>query len=483
MKNKIYLKLASYFMIALLTFSLILGIIFISLFSKYNINVHKTELEKRAVSISQQLSEFWSGKMKGYNMYLSFIEDIAMTDVWIIDNNLELSSCNHEGHGMENDTYKYSDLPENAEEIIKSVFNGEISFSENFSSVLKVPTLTVGVPIKLYDESIVGVVLLHTSIKGINEAIWQGITIFIISVVIALFISLILSMCFSNMFTKPLNKMKNITSELALGNYNSKTNIIQNDEIGELAKNIDILSSKLYEADNKNKKLEQMRNDFVANVSHELKTPITIIRGLIESLCDKIVTEKEEVHDYYNQIFLETKSLQRLIGDLLDLSKLQNTDFVIEMEPINLYSILDDAIKSIIKLSEQKNINLKFINNSKNINVIGDYGRLRQMFIIILHNAVKFSPENGSIKINIFEEMHLIVSISDEGKGIPEKDLPYIFDRFYKTKSLENKNGTGLGLSIAKQICVRHNIDIKVENNSLKGCTFIFLFNSKKSGI
>ncbi len=491
MKNKIALKLSGYFTFALIIFSIVVGIVFITLFRQHTINIHKSELERRALSISEDLLLFYEDECvgscetehitdteelnkNGYGAYLRFIDRIAMCDVWIINKSHEIIT---RGHKM-SISYNYSDLPKNAEDIIKTVFEGETILSENFSTILNAPTLTVGVPIKSksHHEDIIGVVLLHSPVENSNQALNQGIILLVISISIAFIISIILSICFSITFTKPLNKMKTTAINLSVGNYAVKTNVSQNDEIGELAQTIDILSLKLLDASNESKKLEQIRRDFVANISHELKTPITIIRGSLEALYDGVVTEVAQVQNYYEQMLEETKGLQRLVTDLLDLSKLQNADFSIEMETVNLYDIINDIVRSMNKLAEQKNITINIENTTNNCNVIGDYGRLRQMFIIVLDNAIKFSPQNSNIYIKIYKKDKLFVSVYDEGKNIPKEDLPYIFDRFFKTKSSENKNGTGLGLAIAKQIAIRHNVEINVISDMDKGCEFIFLF-------
>lgn len=132
---------------------------------------------------------------------------------------------------------------------------------------------------------------------------------------------------FSWKFTKPLNKMRLVAEKMSEHDYTERCNIDQKDEIGQLAQTLDGLGERLLEADQASKKLEQLRRDFIANISHELRTPVTVIRGSLEALCDRIVTEPQEVEDYHRQMLAETLFLQRLINDLLDLSRLQNTDF------------------------------------------------------------------------------------------------------------------------------------------------------------
>ena len=141
--------------------------------------------------------------------------------------------------------------------------------------------------------------------------------------------------------------------------------------------------------------------DFVANISHELKTPVTVIRGSLEALCDEVVTDSEQIKSYHRQMLNESIYLQRLISDLLDLSKLQNIDFKIEKQELNLCDILSDAIRSAGHLANEKNIEIRQIFDAQSLEVAGDYGRLRQMFLIILDNAVKFSPAGSEINVSL----------------------------------------------------------------------------------
>ncbi len=453
-----------------------------TLFKSHTLNIYKTDLEKRATTIADTLSVFIDsssnisnkGYMQGSMMqsgmgsYIKNLDDIAMTDVWIVDENLNLITIGN----MAMAQYSYSDLPEDADLVVKEVFKGQTTFSERFSSLLNAPTLTLGAPV-YFQGQVIGALLLHSPVSGMDDAVNEGFKILILSIIAALVLSIILSVILAVSFTNPLKKMKNTASALVEGNYNAKTDIKQNDEIGELASTMDILSDRLTIASNESKKLHKLRQDFIANISHELRTPVTVIRGSLEALCDEVVTNKDQIKEYHSQMLNESKYLQRLVNDLLDLSKLQNTDFKIEIENLNLLEVLSDIIKIGKKIASSKNIGINF-NTDKDIFMIkGDYGRLRQMFLIIVDNAIKFSFDNSYIDI-FFRNNEVI--IKDNGIGINEDELPFIFERFYKSKNESNKTGTGLGLSIAKEIAYRHNINISVKSTKEEGTEFIFSF-------
>jgi len=253
-----------------------------------------------------------------------------------------------------------------------------------------------------------------------------------------------------------------------------KNQIHQNDEIGELADTMDVLTDRLDEASRQSQKLEQMRRDFIANISHELRTPVTVMRGSLEALVDEVVTEPEQIKDYHRQMLGESVYLQRLVGDLLDLSRLQNNDFEIEMQEINFCDIVDDAVRSAQHIAARKNVNLKLQKMPTLCTFYGDYARLRQMLLVVLDNAIKFSPEQGTVEVTLNEQ---ILTIRDYGSGIAQDILPYIFDRFYKSRSEQNKTGTGLGLAIAKQIAERHHIKLTAQNAQGGGACFQFVLS------
>ncbi len=479
MKNKIALKLFLYFSTSLIIFSIIIGSIFITLFKKHTLDLHKADLDKRADKIADTLSEIMSniggstvnnnmmGKMGGYGSYIRFLDDIAMADVWIVDENLKLITIGH----MSDRQYNYSDLPQDADMVVKEVFKGGTTFSEGFSKLLNTPTLTIGKPISSGDV-VIGALLLHSPVDGMKEAAEQGFEILLISNFFALIFSFAISAALAVYFTNPLKKMKNTAFELAGGNY-TKTNVSQNDEIGELASTIDVLSDKLNAASKESENLQNLRKNFIANISHELRTPVTVIRGSLEALCDEVVSNPEQIKEYHHQMLNESIYLQRLVNDLLDLTRLQSTDFKIEINKLNLCDALNDVVRSSKNLAQSKNIEIKYYEDTQNFTIDGDYGRLRQMFLIIIENAVKFSFEHSVVEVRLEK---CKVTVRDSGIGIEAEEIPYIFERFYKIRSETNKDGTGLGLAIAKQIAERHNIEITVKSKPNEGTEFCFTF-------
>lgn len=478
MTNNITKKLILYFTSVLLIFSIIVGIVFYFSFTNQTMKIYKSNLEKRANLIADNVQNYMYNNPKnlssnkgyggnlGYGAYIKIINEISMGDVWIVDQNaqtIEMATKNFE--------ITYSELPKNTKELVSHAFKGETSFSDTLSELLNVPTLTVSVPV--YDNNnneVIAAVLLNSPLEDLNSTKFSGILILFISLLLALILGIFPAIQLSRKFTKPLKEMESCTKELAKGNYTCKTNIVQKDEIGYLAQNIDILSEKLMIAKEESDNLEKMRKDYISNISHELRTPVTVIRGSLEALNDGIITDPDRKKTYYQEMLSESIHLERMVNDLLELSRLQNINYSIDMYPLNLIDVLNDAIRSIKHIALTKNITINYSSKINQKNIDGDYGRLRQMFLVILDNAIKFSPENLSIDINVDTDK---ITITDYGAGIHKKDLNHIFERFYKTSDERNKNGTGLGLAISKEIAERHNLNLSVKSSFGNYTSFI----------
>ncbi|MDR3602946.1 MAG: ATP-binding protein [Desulfosporosinus sp.] len=218
-------------------------------------------------------------------------------------------------------------------------------------------------------------------------------------------------------------------------------------------------------------RLEQLRRDFIANVSHEFRTPLTVIHGSLEALLDGTVEKSEDIKRYHLRMLSETRGLERLVGDLLELSRLQSGKITINKELIHIHSLLADVLKSFQTIAEKKEIKIKYHAEQEVPPFRGDYDRLRQLFIIFLDNALKYSPQNTkvSVETSLLENNMLSIIIRDEGYGIAADELTRIWDRFYKVDKSRQGNSTGLGLAIAKHLIELHAGTVSVQSELEKG--------------
>jgi len=483
MHNRIAQKLLVYFIIPLCIFAVMSGVLFQALFSRAILEEKQSELLARATTLAETLSEaagsegvptspngMGRGQSQssaidaGLGAYLPALS-LLDVDVWVLDANLNFLTT-----GRRNMTLVYQDLPPDADEVVSSVFTGKTVIGRGFSDLLGTPTLTVGVPI-YRGSAVYGALLMHDAVSGMQTAITQGVRVLLYAGAIALGIAVVLAIWLSYAFAKPLHTMKNTALTLAQGDYTVQTGVKRSDEIGKLAQAMDVLSVRLREARQQKEQQERLRMEFLANVSHELRTPATVLRGSLEALCDGVVTDPAQVKQYHEQMLRETIGLQRLTNDLLELSKLQNPDFPIEHAAVCLQDVLGDALYAADQVARKKQISITREMTGEPINLQGDYGRLRQMLMIVLDNAVKFSSEGGTIEVTLAQKK---ITIQDYGIGIAPDLLPFIFDRFRKTPSEENRQGSGLGLAIARQIAVRHGMEIAVKSTVGEGTRFTF---------
>ena len=222
-------------------------------------------------------------------------------------------------------------------------------------------------------------------------------------------------------------------------------------------------------------RLETMRRDYVANVSHELRTPLTAVRGLLEPLADGMIQDDETRDRYYRIMLREVVRLSRLITDMLELSRLQTGREHMEINAVNLEELLKDTQLSFANEAEQKGISL-ILKAEDAPYVMTDADRVGQLLVILVDNALHYTPSGGSITIEAADSdsKRVLVSVSDTGCGISPDDLPYIFERFYKTDKSRREGGTGLGLSIGKQIIDMLGESIYVESTVDQGTSFHF---------
>ncbi|GGA48717.1 two-component system histidine kinase PnpS [Paenibacillus physcomitrellae] len=227
------------------------------------------------------------------------------------------------------------------------------------------------------------------------------------------------------------------------------------------------------------RKLERMRSEFVANVSHELKTPIAAVQGFAETLLTGEVKDEETARSFLQIIYDEGDRLNRLIGDILELSKIESRQVPLAFEPIEVRPLIESLFEVLKSAADKKSISLK-LEVPEGMFMEGDEDRLRQIFMNLLSNAISYTPDGGRVKLaadilDDEEEEKIRFVISDTGIGIPKKDLPRIFERFYRVDKARSRSsgGTGLGLSIVKHLVDLNHGTIKVESKVGEGTSFI----------
>lgn len=331
----------------------------------------------------------------------------------------------------------------------------------------------VGTPIITKDANgndvVVGVSFAVSTAKQIKEFREDIISLVIFSIIIAACISIAAVYLITYQQVKPLRDMATAVSRFAGGDFSMRVPVPDETEVGQLAAAFNNMARSLASS-------ETMRRSFVANVSHELKTPMTTISGFIDGILDGTIPEDKHTH-YLTIVSAETKRLARLVRSMLDLSKIDSGDMKISKSKFNISKTVSNTLLSFEPRIEEKNIEVQGMDKIRPITVNGDPDLIHQVVYNLMDNAVKFVNPGGYIKIKVYtKERHAYVSIANSGIGIPSEELPHIFERFYKTDKSRSidKTGVGLGLFIVKTVLGLHNGGIDVRSSEGSYCEFVF---------
>ncbi len=275
----------------------------------------------------------------------------------------------------------------------------------------------------------------------------------------------------------PIKKVANFARKIKDGNFETRIEISSKDEIGELAETMNDLAKTLESDISNMKKMEQVRTEFLSNVTHELKTPIASIAGYLETLKDGALNDTD-----VNQIFIKrslknAKRLEALVTDLVDISRIETGEMEIHLEKVDLKPLLEEVINDAKQRNEKKELDISLeINNQNEIIVNGNLDRLRQVFDNLISNAIRYTV-NGSVVMSTERNNGIIeFKVQDTGIGIDSESAERIFERFFRTNDARKivRGGTGLGLAICKHIIEAHNSSISVESIEKEGSIFAF---------
>lgn len=338
-------------------------------------------------------------------------------------------------------------------------------------------------------------IFLRSPVESIREGINITNSFLLITTVVILFFSSILAFVISKKFTKPIYELNDITKKMSNLDFTSKYQVTTDDEIGMLGNSINALSqnleNKIQELKEANMELEkdieetskltEMRSQFISDVSHELKTPISLIQGYAEGLVDNVITDEESRKYYIDVILDEANKMSQLTKDLLDLSNLEYGKNDLQMQEFDITNLISTIVKKNELILNEKNITLEF-DDTKHFSVFGDVFRIDQVITNYLNNAIKNIDGVRKITIAVENKDNNLVriNVTNTGKNIAEEDLPRIWVRFYKVDNSRNRTagGSGIGLSLVRAIMNQHQNNYGVYNTN-DGVTFWFELTSK----
>ena len=314
-----------------------------------------------------------------------------------------------------------------------------------------------------YGQGSNGAVRWIISLRSVNNQItW----LVMLSVLIGIGIILITSLSgiyFVKSIVQPVREVSNIARKIAMGDFKSRLESQKDDEIGELCDAINYMASELGQA-------ESLKNSFISSVSHELRTPLTAIRGWGETAKMSLGNNDELVAKGLDVILTESDRLSGLVEDLLDFSRMQSGRLSINTRLIDIIKVLKTAADMYTEVVKQHGIRMDFVAKSEEIIVMGDPDRLKQVFINIIDNAIKYSNDGGYVLVESYEEDNCVhIKISDTGVGIPEQDIDHVKEKFFKSNT--SVRGSGIGLAVADEIVKQHNGLLFIESKEGVGTT------------
>lgn len=332
--------------------------------------------------------------------------------------------------------------------------------------------VTVGVPWTTgRTERVQGAVMLHLSISNLYVDYSDLIRNACVSAGFALVLGMILSLLIASSQTRPLRTINHTMAEFASGKLDSRIALRGKDEIAELASTFNNMAQDIAN-------LEESRRNFVASVSHELRSPLTCIRGYIEGMQDGTIPQEEQAK-YLDVVLQETDRLTTLVNDLLDLSRIESGKVPLNKTVFDINELIRLTLIKFEPRIDQKSLNVEANLRDEPLWVLADNGRIAQVLTNLIDNAIKFLPEGGLLSVAAYPTgAQCMVSVKDNGPGISPDDMPFIFDRFYKAdKAHTSGMGTGLGLSIVKKILEQHGQTISCQS-STNGTEFLFTLES-----
>lgn len=435
--------------------------------------------EKIMITQANQIArQFAVGYYKGYldepqiRFYMQMLDQYVNAVIWVVNPNGEIivNSSDIYSQDIENTT-----IEKTKEELQKLLKSENIVEINRFNEVFSESTLTVGCPIIFEDYVMAGAIFIHAPIPEIKQSTEDVYKVFLLCLIASAIIAFILVYFTAKRITKPLKDINDAAKIISDGNFSKHIEIVSEDEIGQLSKSFNDMAEGL-------NKLEEYRSKFIANISHDLRSPITSIQGFLNAILDGTIPQEKQER-YLKVVLDETNRLTKLTNDILELTKIENQEIELIKENFDINEMIRNILLSLETRIVEKNINMKVIFIQESSWVYADAQKIERVIYNLLDNAIKFTQEKQSITIQTTKSDEKInMLISDTGIGMKEEDLKHIFERFYKADISrgKDKKGTGLGLAIVREIIKAHKETITVKSEVGVGTTFIFSLTISK---
>ncbi|MBU3158866.1 HAMP domain-containing histidine kinase [Clostridium frigoris] len=462
-KGLFFKMLATYTII--ISMSLIIIASFLSYwFQNYFFDQRKEQFLDKSYMIQGIAMKYMEGDATSeqVNDIITIISKYIKSDIWLTDSIGYVYAISNKDHK------EFMGKQVFGEELEQLRLGHTFEITGPYAGIFDKSVRVYGTPIMTEAGGFKGSIILYNSIDKISSPLKRVYEIIWISAIFAIILSYIVIYYFSQkIIIKPLAEINAVARKISNGDVNKRVYLKSNDEIGELAQTFNFMADSV-------EKNEKNRREFISNVSHEIRSPITSIKGFIGGILDGVIPEEKEKY-YLSIAYEEIQRLTRLVNDLLDMSAIEAGEFSLKIIKVDINEIIRlTVIKNETKIKEKRaSVDVCF--EEENLFVAGDKDRLVQVITNLLDNSIKYVNEGGKIKISSKTKgRKAFISVFNDGPQIAEEDLLHIWDRFYKAdKARTAKDSTGLGLAIVRNIITQLQEDIWVENKD-KGVYFTF---------
>jgi len=347
---------------------------------------------------------------------------------------------------------------------LMAAMHGQVVTRTGYSPIFRESAFFAAVPIRV-DDSVVGAVIMHSPVLGMRDTVVHMRLLIFGLALAAIVLSTLLGYLLARGVVDPLRRMSRAAGQMAAGDFDTRVPERGADEVSQLGTALNRMSAEL-------QRLEQMRRQFVADASHQLRSPLTAMQGHAEALLDEVAADEATRTRYLASIVRDGRRLSRLIEQLLDLSHLESGEAKLTLKPVDVPALLHRVGDSAGDAEGQPEITVEAAADLPP--ALADESYTEQVLLNLLANALRFTPPEGRVTVWArVESKHLLIGVTDTGKGIAAEHLPRIWDRFYRAGET-TKDGTGLGLAIAKSLVERQGGQVSAESRVGAGSTFTF---------
>jgi len=457
MKIGIFLKLLVTYIIVILMAITVLGALQMIFIKNYLTEAKQQELVIKSRDLAEVVKPLL---IRGEDLHpviisLNRADRSLGTEAWVIDKTGKLIATSEDHVHCEGDIER-TDL--------EQLRAGVVSVRKGQSRYFDEAVIRVAAPM-LQGEEFIGAVILYTPVTGIKATFARMVDMYGLAAFLSIALSGLVGFILSRNITRPLREVSNIAHSVAEGKFENRVTVKSKDELGQLGDAINHMINHL-------SRYEAMRRDFVANVSHELRSPLTSIRGFVDAVVEGKSRDADEQARYLSIVQQETHRLTKLVNELLEISRFDARESNLNMDSFPVEVVVNRAVASLKPQIEAKSIGIKKVLQNDLPLCYGDEDRIEQVVHNILENAVRYSEEGGNIIISVSHQNNeVVVEAADNGPGIPREALPRIWERFYRTDKARSRKqgGTGLGLAIVEEIIKKHGGRVFAESEPGKG--------------